>query len=339
VTTHLTIILGPGGVGKTTLAAGLALAHAHAGSRAGLLGVDPARRLRSALGLAELPEHGVAIPVAGTGALAVSLLDSGATLRRWIGEACPDERVRARVLADPFFRALADRLAELADAIGAARAAEWAERDPHLDELVLDTAPGTAALELLRRPEQLLAFAGGRMMHWLVRLARLGRGGRVMRQVANVTGGIALHGLGELLDALDATLATLTARLERARRWLVDPRTSIVLISGVRDDAQRATRALAGELAKLALAPSLVVLDRVLPETLAEWSPPAHGPPEARAFVRAVMNRVRAQQRIHTELVRDHGRAIDIPEAIGLDGPDRLAVLAGLAEPLREALR
>jgi hypothetical protein len=242
------------------------------------------------------------------------------------------------MVADPFFRALADRLAELADAVGAARAAEWAERDLHLDERVLDTAPGTAALELLARPEQLLAFAGGRMMRWLVRLARLGRGGHVMRRVANLTGGTTLHGVGELLDALEATLATLTARLERARQWLTDPQTSIVIVSGIRDDARRATRALTGELAKLALAPSLVVLDRVLPDTLAHWSPPAHGPPEARAFVRAVVNRVRAQQRIHAELVHDHGRVIDIPEAIGLDGPDRRAVLAGLAEALRSSI-
>src|ERR1019366_8189277 len=49
----LIVLTGPGGVGKTTLAAALALAAARRGRRALVLTVDPARRLAQALGISE----------------------------------------------------------------------------------------------------------------------------------------------------------------------------------------------------------------------------------------------------------------------------------------------
>jgi len=48
------VCVGPGGVGKTTLSALLALRQAAAGRRALVLTIDPARRLADALGLLEL---------------------------------------------------------------------------------------------------------------------------------------------------------------------------------------------------------------------------------------------------------------------------------------------
>ncbi|HKV53887.1 MAG TPA: ArsA-related P-loop ATPase, partial [Candidatus Binataceae bacterium] len=50
----IVVVLGPGGVGKTTVAAALGLAAARAGLDTGLITVDPARRLRDALGLERL---------------------------------------------------------------------------------------------------------------------------------------------------------------------------------------------------------------------------------------------------------------------------------------------
>src|SRR5215472_17631983 len=48
------VMLGTGGVGKTTIAAALGLAAAQKGLKTALITVDPARRLREALGLQRL---------------------------------------------------------------------------------------------------------------------------------------------------------------------------------------------------------------------------------------------------------------------------------------------
>ena len=50
----ITILLGTGGVGKTTIAAALALAGASAKLNTAVITVDPSERLRDALGLAHL---------------------------------------------------------------------------------------------------------------------------------------------------------------------------------------------------------------------------------------------------------------------------------------------
>lgn len=326
--TRLTILLGAGGVGKTTLAAGLALAHARAGARTALLGVDPARRLRSALGLTDLGE---ASSVVAPG-LTAAVLDPSASLRRWLAEACLDPAARTRLLLNPYFVAFADRIATLADAVGCARAAEWTERDPALDELVLDTAPGVAAVELLSRPARLLAFFDGRMVRWLVRLSRFGAPSRALSSIGDLTGASALRDIGELLGSLDDAIATLSRRLSRAREWLADTDTAIVLVCGVRDDAAATTGALVHALRELSLAPSLVVLNRVLPDV--RWEPAPHAP-EARAFVRFIANHRATQERVLRALPAP---VLGIPDALGLDAPDRRDALATLGELVRARL-
>jgi anion-transporting ArsA/GET3 family ATPase len=344
VTPRLTIVLGAGGVGKTTLAAALGLAHARAGARTALLGVDPARRLRSALGLPELPERGVEVAGAGSGALQAAVLDPSACLRRWVAEAC-DPAARAALLANPYFLALADRLAGLNDAIGCVRAVECAERDPALAELVLDTAPGVQAVELLARPDKLMAFFDGRLIRWLTRFARVrasgvaGRGGRRMLEgLADLSGAGALRDLGELLSALDAAIATMIARLGRARSWLRDPTTAIVIVCGVSDDAADAACGVARAVRPLGFAPALIVLNRVLPASLDAWAPRDDGTPARARFARYVQSYLRTQHRVRAQLAAAHVPVLDVPDVATLDLADRRAGLAALGEPLRAAL-
>ncbi len=326
--TRLTILLGAGGVGKTTLAAGLALAHARAGERTALLGVDPARRLRSALGLAELDETGREV----ARGLTAAILDPSASLRRWLAEACPDRDARNRLLANPYFLAFADRVAAISDAVGCARAAEWSEHDPSLEHLVLDTAPGVAAVELLSRPTKLLAFFDGAMVRWLVRLARLGTPSRILSGLGDLAGTGTLREVGELLGSLEVASATLSRRLARAREWLADARTSIVLVCGVREDAAATTHALVHALRELSLAPTLVVLNRTLPEV--RWEPAAHTP-EGRAFVRFVANHRAIQDRVLRALPDP---VLSVPDAAGLDTAQRRESLASLGDLVRAAL-
>ena len=51
---HVVVCVGPGGVGKTTTAAALALGLAMRGQKVAVVTIDPAKRLATALGLREL---------------------------------------------------------------------------------------------------------------------------------------------------------------------------------------------------------------------------------------------------------------------------------------------
>ena len=109
---RLHVLVGSGGVGKTTLSAGYALALASRGRRVGLLGIDPARRLQGALGLT-LTDLEARVPVEGE--LRAALLRPADCLRRWAKEACTDDAARARLEGNAFFLAMADRLAGATD--------------------------------------------------------------------------------------------------------------------------------------------------------------------------------------------------------------------------------
>ncbi|MGE5185207.1 MAG: ArsA-related P-loop ATPase, partial [Acidobacteriota bacterium] len=111
MTARLHVLLGPGGVGKTTLAAGYALALAAQGRRVGLLGIDPSRRLQDTLGVALADADA---PILGAGALRAAIVQPHQAIERWVAEACSDSAARA-LRGNPFFAALGDRLATATD--------------------------------------------------------------------------------------------------------------------------------------------------------------------------------------------------------------------------------
>ena len=114
---RILVVMGPGGVGKTTLAATLGLQAAVQGRRALVLTIDPAMRLADALGLDSLtagdhhmlPEDTLARSgVPAQVPLFVTMLDTGRSLTDLITREVSDQKRRRRILENPFF----DRLCE-----------------------------------------------------------------------------------------------------------------------------------------------------------------------------------------------------------------------------------
>lgn len=340
MTARLHVLLGQGGVGKTTLASGYALALARDGRRVGLLGVDPAGRLRDALGMAEISELPVEVP--GAAGLRAALLRPGDSLRRWAREELGQDEQSATLLSNPFFLALADRLATATDAFAAVRVAEWAETDPALDDLVVDTAPGLHGLEFLGKPERLLSVLHGRLLRWISAAATAGtaerEARRVLRGLSRIAGGRVLLELAEFSLLMERIGAAMIGRLERARSWLRDGSTELLLVCVARPGAAAGARLLAEELHALGFARGPVVLNRALPPSLLAV-PIEGGTAESRAFRRFVHASLRLQVETARELSTSF-RVLEAPVAPGLDaeGPAHLAALEVLGRSLGLAL-
>jgi anion-transporting ArsA/GET3 family ATPase len=73
------VCCGPGGVGKTTVAATFGLEAARQGRRACVVTVDPARRLADALGVESLPNTPTAVSGNWPGELHALMLDAAGT--------------------------------------------------------------------------------------------------------------------------------------------------------------------------------------------------------------------------------------------------------------------
>jgi anion-transporting ArsA/GET3 family ATPase len=154
----LIVVVGGGGVGKTTLAAALGLASARAGADTLVMTFDPSARLKDTLGVGEAArDREVGVQAGTPGRLDASLLDARATFNRLVQRYAPDEESCRRILDNPFYQHLAGNLAGILEYMAVERLFEVAERRRYA-RVILDTPPTRQALDFLEAPDRMIGF-------------------------------------------------------------------------------------------------------------------------------------------------------------------------------------
>ncbi|MGH7814589.1 MAG: ArsA family ATPase [Candidatus Binataceae bacterium] len=173
---RMVICLGPGGVGKTTIAAAIAVRAATLGRAVDVMTVDPAPRLLDALGLGadsfeprEVP-LGAVLHSRSRGANRARLralkLDPKRTFDSIVARHAPSEAAREAILANRIYRNLSGALAGVADYMAMEKLLELSA-DPATDLVVLDTPPAAEALDFLDAPRRLLDLLNSRAISML----------------------------------------------------------------------------------------------------------------------------------------------------------------------------
>ena len=141
------VVLGSGGVGKTTIAAALGVAAATARLRTAVITVDPARRFRerSVPRLGGKPTRIDARRLRAAGInpalkLSAMVLDVKGEWDAMVGEHVADPAIRRRILDNAFYQSLSTRFAG-ADAYAALEALHDLHVAGHFDLEVVDTFP------------------------------------------------------------------------------------------------------------------------------------------------------------------------------------------------------
>ena len=154
----LLVVVGAGGVGKTTLAAALGAASAQAGADTLVMTFDPSARLKDALGVGETArDREVRVALTGGGRLDASLLDAAATFDRLVRRYAPDDAAAARIFGNRFYHHLAGSLAGILEYMAVERLFEVAEEGRYR-RVILDTPPTRQALDFLEAPERIVNF-------------------------------------------------------------------------------------------------------------------------------------------------------------------------------------
>jgi len=240
---RLLVVVGSGGVGKTTLAAALGLESARRGARTLVMTFDPSLRLKDALGVGERArERPVAIDAGTPGRLEVALLDAKRTFDHLIETYAPDRAAAERIYGNRFYRDLSGNLAGILEYMAVERLFEVA-RDRTYDRIILDTPPTRQALDFLEAPDRIVHFLDS----GAVRLALKpwwGKGGGLrrvpMRLAAKSIEGlldrvIGLNLVQEILEFFLAFAPLYSGFRERAtevRGLLRDEQTLFLLVSG-----------------------------------------------------------------------------------------------------------
>jgi len=155
---RLVVVVGAGGVGKTTLAAALGVVSARGGDNTLVMTFDPSLRLKDALGVGEEARHRAVRVAGGTrGRLDVALLDARDTFDRLINRYAPDKAAAERIFANRFYRDLAGGLSGILEYMAVERLFE-VNAEGRYDRIILDTPPTRQALDFLEAPDRIMAF-------------------------------------------------------------------------------------------------------------------------------------------------------------------------------------
>ncbi len=271
------LVLGPGGVGKTTMSLGLAFAAASEGRRVAVLSIDPAKRLAAALGMplgSELRRLDLSGQITGPGTIDAAMLDQGAVFDEMVKRFAPSASAAAKIHAHPFYRAMRDHLGGAIEYMALAKLSEIAARTEY-DLIVVDTPPDAHALDFLARPNLLAGFVEHKVIGWLLKpflLAQkvgLGRlmsaGEKLMGGLAAMTGLKALQMMAEFLVLLQDVIEGFHRAGQTVQSILADRRTKYILIAASRRAPVRSASMIVEQLHAMGKSVALTIINREMP--------------------------------------------------------------------------
>ncbi len=287
---RIIISAGSGGVGKTTVAASIALWGALGGRRAVVITIDPARRLANSLGLETLGSEPRDIPsdyfvaqgvgpVRGT--LSAMMLDQKGAWDALVERYAPPE-ARARILANPFYQHLSQSFAGSQEYMAIEQLCALAESGSY-DLVVVDTPPTRHALDFLEAPKRIGDFLDRRIVKWFVRpyfsagwsaLRAMNRtAGFLLRRLEQATGISALAEISDFFSSMSGLFENFQPRVERAYGVLRGKGTAFVLVTGPEEQVLGDAEYMSSKMAELEMPLKGVVLNRVH----REYRPPRRG--------------------------------------------------------------
>jgi len=270
------LVTGAGGVGKTTIAASIAVTAARNGLRTLVVTVDPARRLASALGVEDLGDEPQ--PHDTEPSLWAAMLDSSASWRAVaIRHAAPE--VAERLADNEFFRAASEHFPASQSYAAADQAATFVQAKAW-DLVVVDTPPSGGGIDFFAAPAQMADLVGGRLLRWITggplpgRRFFYDRAAKPMLRIADsVLGSDLLERVAEFLVDLRTTYDGV-ARRGREIESVMRSASIIVITTADPAPVREAVR-FYRELPNLASTPEAVIFNRALPN---EWSKQSSSP-------------------------------------------------------------
>jgi anion-transporting ArsA/GET3 family ATPase len=267
---RIVVCAGPGGVGKTTTAAALAIQAARQGLRACVVTIDPARRLADALGLGALGNDPTPVEGAWAGELWAVMLDTKSTFDSLVTRYAANPAQAETILANRLYRNISGALSGTQEYMAMEKLYELNEGG-RFDLIVVDTPPTRHALDFLDSPRRLTRFLDNRIFRLLMMPTRAGlRAANVatqllLRTISKVVGGEVVADTVAFFTAFEGMEEGFRIRAQRVYQLLTTGVTGFVLVCSPRPEAVEEGCYFAAKLAESGLEVAALVVNRVYP--------------------------------------------------------------------------
>ncbi len=155
---QLILVLGAGGVGKTSCSASIGLGLAEKGLKCVVITIDPAKRLAQALGLESLSNEAQKIVSHENGGLMDALwLDNKSAFRELIYRKISTPKLAETILENRLFKIIQEQLGGIEEYLAVDKLLTLGSSGKY-DVCILDTPPSRHALDFIESPEHLLKF-------------------------------------------------------------------------------------------------------------------------------------------------------------------------------------
>jgi len=346
VSAPLTIVVGSGGVGKTTLAAAMAVDEAINGNDTLVMTFDPSLRLKDALGVDANPEtNEIQVPFEAGGELWASLLDARRTFDTLIDRYAPDDTARQRILTNRFYDHLSGSLAGVLEYMASERLFEVASYGKY-HRVILDTPPTRQALDFLGAPERIVSFLESGALRIALKpwfdangnfkaMAKLGILGRNVEAFFDrMVGMELLRDMAEFFQAFAPLYDGFVERALEVQKMLRSDETTFTLVSGPGEQRVADTLFFARKLTETGYRLGPIVVNRVHPKV--DDVPEVVNLDDGRGLLAWLGTRDHQGVAQLRELLGDSHPLVVVP--LLPDEPTDLASLAELGAMLREQL-
>jgi anion-transporting ArsA/GET3 family ATPase len=283
------VCVGAGGVGKTTLAATMAVQSARAGRKVICLTIDPARRLADSLGVSPSSTgngiqditHILNDQLYPGGRLSFGMLDPKTAFAEMVRTRSSSPEAAERILTNPLYRYVSGSLSGMQEYMALEQLA-LIRSQSDVDLIILDTPPTTNAIDFFTAPRRMTEALDGK----LVRIMRRAYGGAsragfdflgrwastVLGTLSRFTGTELLSEMMGFIDALADLFGSFSERAAIVEQVLRSNEVAFCLVTTPDKATLHETRAFHDRLSGLGLTVNAVLFNR------AHW-PMADTPP------------------------------------------------------------